>query len=99
MVRTTTISALLFLVLASCDRSSPPAVVVSDGSAHSSTSTTQTAMASTNPSDKVTHTDAEWRKLLTPEQYAVLRQKGTERAFTGEYTDKEDSGTYLCAAC
>jgi peptide-methionine (R)-S-oxide reductase len=51
------------------------------------------------PAAQVTHTDAEWKKLLTPEQYAVLRQKGTERAFTGEYTDKTDAGTYYCAAC
>ena len=56
-------------------------------------------MSTTNPTAKVTHTDAEWKTMLTPEQYHVLRQKGTERAFTGEYTDKEDPGTYLCAAC
>ncbi len=49
--------------------------------------------------EKVVHTDAEWRKLLTPEQYRVLRQAGTERAFTGEYTDLEQTGTYACAAC
>jgi peptide-methionine (R)-S-oxide reductase len=51
------------------------------------------------PTTPVTHTDEEWKKLLTPHQYAVLRQKGTERAFTGEYTDKTDAGTYFCAAC
>jgi len=48
---------------------------------------------------KVEKSDAEWRAELTPEQYHVLRQKGTERAFTGEYTDTETSGTYRCAAC
>ncbi|HEY4328803.1 MAG TPA: peptide-methionine (R)-S-oxide reductase MsrB [Phycisphaerae bacterium] len=51
---------------------------------------------STNP---VTRTDAEWKKLLTPEQYKVLRQQGTEWPFTGAYTDKTDPGTYSCAAC
>jgi len=51
------------------------------------------------PSDKVVHTDEEWRKLLTPEQYRVMRQKGTERAFTGKYTDTETPGVYKCAAC
>ncbi|MGC4073822.1 MAG: peptide-methionine (R)-S-oxide reductase [Nibricoccus sp.] len=56
-------------------------------------------MSNATPTTQVTRTDAEWKKLLTAEQYHVLRQKGTERAFTGEYTDKTDPGTYLCAAC
>lgn len=41
----------------------------------------------------------EWHRLLTPEQYAVLRQAGTEQAFTGKYTDTEDDGLYRCGAC
>jgi len=49
--------------------------------------------------DKVTKTDEEWKKELTPEQYAVLRQKGTERAFTGAYWNTKDKGTYRCAGC
>jgi peptide-methionine (R)-S-oxide reductase len=48
---------------------------------------------------KVIKTDEEWREILTPEQYRVARQKGTERAFTGEYYDAKDEGTYKCAAC
>jgi peptide-methionine (R)-S-oxide reductase len=48
---------------------------------------------------KVIKTDEEWRAILTPEQYRVARQKGTERAFTGEYDDAKDEGTYKCAAC
>ena len=44
-------------------------------------------------------TDAEWQRRLTPEQYHVLRQKGTEQAFTGEYAHTKDEGTYRCAGC
>ena len=50
-------------------------------------------------SDKIEKTEEEWKKTLTPEQYHVLREKGTERAFTGEYADTHDPGTYHCAAC
>jgi peptide-methionine (R)-S-oxide reductase len=48
---------------------------------------------------KVNKTDAEWRTQLTPEQYAVCRQKGTERAFTGEYYDCKKEGVYRCVCC
>jgi peptide-methionine (R)-S-oxide reductase len=50
-------------------------------------------------SDKVEKSDEEWRKQLTPEQYRIARQKGTERAFTGEYYDSKDPGTYKCVCC
>ena len=49
--------------------------------------------------DKIDKTDEEWRQELTPEQYAVLRQKGTEPAFSGKYWDHKGSGTYRCAGC
>lgn len=49
--------------------------------------------------DKVTKTDADWRKELTPEQYEVTRRKGTERPFTGKYCDTHDEGTFRCVCC
>ena len=51
------------------------------------------------PHYEVTHTDAEWRKLLTPEQYDVLRQRGTERAFTSPLLNEHRAGTFACAGC
>jgi peptide-methionine (R)-S-oxide reductase len=52
-----------------------------------------------NTKFSVMKTDEEWKKELTSEQFRVLRQKGTERAFTGSYWDNHDKGTYFCAAC
>jgi peptide-methionine (R)-S-oxide reductase len=49
--------------------------------------------------EKIQKTDAEWRRELTPEQYQVLRQKGTERAFSGELAHTKQPGQYVCAGC
>lgn len=49
--------------------------------------------------DEFTKTDTEWQDILTPQEYHVLRQKGTEPAFTGKYWNAKTKGTYQCAAC
>src|SRR5688500_14089194 len=50
-------------------------------------------------SPEITHSDEEWREQLTPEQYEILRRKGTERPFTGTYVHSKDTGMYCCAGC
>ena len=61
---------------------------------------TSTRMPTTKtPTTKMPATDEEWRQKLTPEQYAVTRQKATERAFTGRYWDHKERGTYRCICC
>ncbi len=50
-------------------------------------------------SNKITKTDAEWRSQLTPEQYRIAREKGTERAFTGKYHNSHEPGLYRCVCC
>ena len=49
--------------------------------------------------DKVTKTEAEWRKVLSKDEFRILREKGTERAFTGKYWDSKAKGVYSCAGC
>lgn len=54
---------------------------------------------STNMEDKINKSDEDWSKQLTPEQFNVLRKKGTEMAFTGKYYKNHEKGVYICAAC
>ena len=48
---------------------------------------------------KIEKSETEWKTVLSPEQYSVLREKGTEPPFSGKYWDEKNNGTYLCAGC
>ncbi len=81
-----------------------PASVTTPGSVQGETPmSTSKAAVSSKPGDtgpaRVVKSDVEWKSQLTPEQYFVLREKGTERAFTGKYWDTKTPGVYKCAAC
>ena len=69
------------------------------GEAVAAVKTSSTERKGSNVIEKIRKTDEEWKKILTKEQYNVLRQKGTERALTGEYAKNHDKGIYVCAAC
>jgi methionine-R-sulfoxide reductase len=71
------------------------------GQTNTTKKTTKQAMNTPNNNDttKVEKTEEEWRKILTPEQYEVLREKGTERPYSGKLYKVNDQGTYTCAAC
>lgn len=97
-------SLLLLIALAACGSTdptpsdSPTRAAVTDEVADPSPSTNR--MADTeDPLQKITKSDAEWRAQLTPEEYRVARQAGTERAFTGRYWDTKTPGTYKCIGC
>lgn len=79
------------VLLAGCNSSPGPEKVSASKSSLPSTTT--------NMNPTVIKSDEEWKKQLTPEQYEILRKKGTERAFTGAYWNTKDKGTYKCAGC
>ena len=82
--------------LAGCGRT----VVVTSNSSEGAPSTNSTALVSNQDmKDKVTKSEVEWKKELSPDQFRVLRKKGTERAFTGALWNNHESGVYRCAGC
>jgi len=91
--------SLAALVLAACDvqqsaRTPPASEPEATGPSY-----TDIAEMEAEVTGKVVKTDAEWRELLTDQQYRIMRRKGTEKAFTGEYNDFKGEGVYLCAGC
>jgi peptide-methionine (R)-S-oxide reductase len=89
---------LMFAVVSSvagCGAAVPAPQAASSGAAESSPPPVEARVMP----DKVVRSEEEWKRLLTPEQYAVLRQKGTERPFLNEYDEHFAPGTYACAAC
>lgn len=70
------------------------------GCAGSNASPPPVVVAATEwPAEPASLTDAQWKERLSAEQYRILRQKGTERAFTGPFHDSKEAGTYRCAGC
>ncbi|MGH9901889.1 MAG: peptide-methionine (R)-S-oxide reductase MsrB [Pyrinomonadaceae bacterium] len=94
----------LFVVAVACGHKTEVALS-SDTPAAAAAATAQAQpeaadqIPSTLAAYKVVKTEAEWRRILTPEQYRVVRQKGTERPYTGKYHDHKGKGTYQCVAC
>ena len=91
------------LVLAACRDDTLPMAETTDSPSPRQAPTIPSATASnlkvTNMPEKIEKTDAEWRQELTPEAYRILREKGTEPAFTGALNKMKDPGTYTCAGC
>lgn len=104
-------ASILAAGCASCDRTEPasptpktataqpPAPTAPPATPQAATTDTSMNSKPATPATKMNLSEAEWRKKLTPDQYYVLREKGTERAFTGKYWDTKEPGVYKCAAC
>jgi peptide-methionine (R)-S-oxide reductase len=89
----------LSLLGAACERNASVTAVAKDVQHKTEAATTGPAVAVGKDVGRVEKSDAEWKKILTPEQYYVLREKGTERSGTGKLLNNHDKGTFTCAAC
>jgi peptide-methionine (R)-S-oxide reductase len=87
------------MLSAACDAAPPKPAPAKESPVTSAPKPKNPALLGRVPDEELPKTEAEWRKRLTPQQYLVVRQKGTDRAFTGEYTDTETPGTYRCIGC
>lgn len=87
MIKETFLGCILALAVSSCAQKPTPQQAATD--------ITETSAGI----EKIDKTDAEWKLVLEPEVYHIMREQGTERAFTGPYLDNHDSGIYTCAAC
>ena len=85
---------LLLLILSSCNNKTPKPLTTETKTSKSNTMNTDNQ----NPTP-VVKSEEEWKNHLSPEQYRVLREKGTEAPFTGKYYLNKDKGVYVCAAC
>ncbi|WP_242927648.1 peptide-methionine (R)-S-oxide reductase MsrB [Pontibacter vulgaris] len=90
-----TISLLALLHLQACAQQEKP----DTKAGYTSSISPVSANNSKATQDTVIKTDAQWKKEMTPEQYYVMRKKGTERAFSGKYNNYKEKGIYTCAAC
>lgn len=91
-------------VAAGCNRAGSPAKTYDESDSKAERRGTslremENAAGGTEMLEKVVKSEEEWREILTPEQYHVLREKGTERAFSGKYWKTKTPGVYVCAAC
>src|SRR5262245_748419 len=93
------LSTALLMTLAGTAHESAAAPASATASGQGSVTVKKGAAPRTDKVEKIVKTDAEWKKTLTPQQYHVLREKGTEYAFTGAYWNNHAAGLYRCAAC